>query len=662
MLAAEERPKMEWGEVPLEHLQMTSFPADTNANAVILFDYGEASFDADFAMKFTRHTRIKILKKAGFEKGTCVLNYYAGKHGEKVWDIEGLTTTLGPDGKTTQTELESKEIFEEKYSTNWRRVRFTLPALTEGCVIEYKYTRKSENPNYLPDWDFQTDEPVLWSEYFVKASVVFQYAVIKYGSNDYAISDTHHEKQSFLGVGGHSMMNVQIMHYARSNVEALRSEPYITTLDDYRARIKFQLTMITWPGERSVRYAESWPKLVNELLQDKHIGGVLSGSRTTRKFAEALTDTMKEPMLKMIALYDFVKGSIVWEDDGDFLAAQDVDDIFESKKGSSAEINLLLVAMLREAGIDADPVLTSTRGHGRITKVWPVFSNFNYLIARANVGGSSFLLDATDRYRPYTILPVRALNHEGLLLKAGPETWVPIQQEEKTREATIAKVSLAADGSLRGTVQMSFGNHRAFEERNAQAGKKEEDFVKHLLKSETSGIVADSFSISNRENITEPFVVDAKVSSVSCGQALNDFIYVNPMLFERTTENPFKLANRSFPVDMPYGISWTYRLTMTIPEGYVIKEYPPSYSTGLPMNGGSFRRSTEIQGNTFELMEHLEISQTFFEASKYQNIRLMYEQIVGHEAEQLVLAKYVPPAPVQASAPVTPVRASKKKK
>ena len=104
---------MEWGEVPLADLQMTSYPADTNATAVILFDYGEAAFDANYEMEFSRHTRIKILTKAGFDRGTCVLNYYAGKYGEKISHIKGLTTTLGPDGKPTQTEMDSKEIFEE---------------------------------------------------------------------------------------------------------------------------------------------------------------------------------------------------------------------------------------------------------------------------------------------------------------------------------------------------------------------------------------------------------------------------------------------------------------------------------------------------------------------------------------------------------------------
>jgi hypothetical protein len=242
------------------------------------------------------------------------------------------------------------------------------------------------------------------------------------------------------------------------------------------------------------------------------------------------------------------------------------------------------------------------------------------------------------------------------------ETWVPITQDQRARVTTIATVALAADGSLRGTIQKSFANHRAFEERTAQSGTKEEDYVKRLLKSETSGITADSFYISNKENIRELFIVDAKVSSPTCGQVLNEFIYVNPMLCERTMENPFKLATRSFPVDMPYGSSLIYKLTMTIPEGYVLKEYPQAYAIGLPNGGGSYRRAVEVKGNSIDMWVQLDNFQTFFEASKYQNIRAVYEQIVSHEGEQIVLAKYIPPSVPAATAPVAPTRSSKKKK
>jgi hypothetical protein len=483
---------------------------------------------------------------------------------------------------------------------------------------------------------------------------VYQYAVLSYGAEPYAIKDVHHETQPFISSMGHAMLDMQVLHYARSNVPALRTEPFITTLDDYRLKLIVQLAAITWPGQPTQPIFETWPKLVKEMLKHKHIGGVLSGTGTTRDLAHALADPLPQPLQKLTAIYDHIKGAIVWNGECDYGADRDLDDVLATKKGSCAEINLLLVSMLRTAGLDATPVLLSTRSHGKIQRLWPLYSNFDYVIAQVNAGGSSYLVDATDRQRPLSVLPTRALNHEGLLLMDGPESWVTIQPGLKSREATFVTASLAADGSLQGIMHKSFADYRAFGERSSIMGKKDDEYLKGLLRTETTGFGADSFFIAQRDSVDMPLSIDARISSVSAGQALDDFIYINPMLFERTMENPFKLATRSFPVDIPYGSQTTYKLEMKVPEGYVVKEVPKAFSTGLPSNGGSYTRSVEVTGNTIGMLIRLDLTETYIEPRQYQNIRQMFDQIVAREAEQIVLAKYVPPPPV-----VAPVKKKK---
>jgi hypothetical protein len=628
---------------------MTSFPSDTNTSAVILFDYGDATFSIDYDLCFTRHTRIKILKKAGFQWGNVVLGYFSGQHGEKIGKIDGLTSILEPDGTVRQIEMDSDAIFKEEVREDYVQIRFTLPALAEGCVIEYKYTRTSDNPHYLPDWDFQTTEPTLWSEYRAITPTVFRYAIVHFGDRNFAISETRLDDNPWRpnNYSGLTDKQAVLYHYARSNVPALREEPYITTLDDYRAKLMVQLSMVMWPGYAGQPILQSWPKLMEAMLKEDGVDDNLSGTKTTRNLAKALTDTITDPVNKIIAIYDFVRNTIVWNSENRLRASQDPDEVLETKKGNCAEINYLLVSMLRDAGIEAVPVLSSTRSHGKISKIWPLYTNFDYVIAHVKAGGSTFLLDATDRLRPYNVLPTRALNHEGLLLQEGPETWVPIEPGLKSREATSATVTLAEDGGIRGTIMRSFADYHAFHERVSLSGKKEEDYIKGLLHSETSGVVADSFSFVNRDDVKEPLIVNAHISAPTYAQVLDDFIYVNPMLSERTMENPFKLRKRSFPIDMPYGSQSTFKLDMTIPAGYVVKEVPPPFNTGLPLDGGSYSRVFEVDSQKVSMLVRMDITKTYIEASKYENIRLMFEQIVAREGEQIVLAKATPPPVVE---------------
>ena len=73
--AAEPDPPMKWGEIAREDLSMTSFPADSNANVVILCDFGDLSFDSQYDPYFTRHVRIKIFKPSGLDQANIQIAY-----------------------------------------------------------------------------------------------------------------------------------------------------------------------------------------------------------------------------------------------------------------------------------------------------------------------------------------------------------------------------------------------------------------------------------------------------------------------------------------------------------------------------------------------------------------------------------------------------------
>ena len=650
-------PVVEWGKVPMEHLSMQTFPQDSNAAAVVLFDLGTVRFNQDYDLVYHHYRRIKILKSAGFIWGTHEFSYYAEEGTQDVDELEGSTITLQPDGSVKTQELDDDAIFDEASGEGWHHVKFTLPSLTEGCVIEYRYTMVSKSPLYMPDWEFQLSEPVLWSEFNSKIPLTFTYGGAIQGYQRFLLNTSEDVRESFQTVGGIQMVPMRNSRMVLQNAPALRDEPFVTTLDDYRMKVSFQLQSVQWPGSKRRTFLDTWEKLRDEFLGHKRLGGQLGGFGAVRDEARSLTQGITDTLKRLEALYDFVRNSIVWNERYSPFVQKDIDDVLREKTGNCGEVNLLLTAMLREAGIRADPIMLSTRGHGKIQTWYPLSDQFNYLICRATVGGTAHFLDATDRFQPRGLLPRRALNHKGLLVDKGPVIWLDIVPAAPARTNVEGALAIRPDGHLAGTIEIRMDHYAGADERRSLASGKEEEYVKNRLRSELFGLTIDSSGILNRDNIAQPLILRTSISSDTYCQVLDDFIYVNPNIVDRLMENPLKATDRSFPMDFATGDDQLYSLSLTAPEGYQIREFPRDVTQYLPMSGGTYTRQTSVSENTIHMTVRYKRTHTLFEPRFYQGVRNFFQQVAADEAEQIVLQK-APPPPPQA----TPKDGAKRKK
>ena len=159
-------PPIKWGEIPRVDLEMKSYPQDTNATALILCNYGVTHINDEFNVEYSKIMRVKILNSNGFSWGTHSVEIYTKDGTERIYDIEGVTYNLDENGKVVESDLDDDDIFKEEVDDN-TRYRFTLPNLKAGSVVEIKYKIVAKSLYMVPDWTFQYDEPVLWSEYRV---------------------------------------------------------------------------------------------------------------------------------------------------------------------------------------------------------------------------------------------------------------------------------------------------------------------------------------------------------------------------------------------------------------------------------------------------------------------------------------------------------------
>ena len=180
-----------FGKISEEELNMTHYEPDTSATAVYLYMMGNTNFTynltlGEFGTESTYSYRIKILKSEGKKYADITIPFYVNSSmngtKEKITNIKATSYTL-VDGKVVESDLSKKYIFEEKGSGNWRVMKFSIPNVEEGSVIEYKYTQHSNDAFHLDSWSIQGGLPVQFAQYKVQIPEYFNYNMEMKGYN-----------------------------------------------------------------------------------------------------------------------------------------------------------------------------------------------------------------------------------------------------------------------------------------------------------------------------------------------------------------------------------------------------------------------------------------------------------------------------------------------
>ncbi|HTH58484.1 MAG TPA: DUF3857 domain-containing protein [Cyclobacteriaceae bacterium] len=642
-----QKPPEKFGDIPMEDMKMTVYPADSSAAAVVLFDYGRSFFNvpqdgsyqsvyknetlqqrtdgrraivdrgrAPIRFEFERHVRIKILKKEALGRANIRI---AISGSQRLNELRAATYNL-ENGKIVQTKMSNDGIFFENLTTNVTLVTFTLPNVKEGSVIEYVY---KPNSTLSLSWTFQGTIPTRRSEYWM---IVPDYLSFERKMQGFISLSEYEEKgEAYLG------QNAKKHHFVCNDVPAFKDEPFMTTDDDYISKIIFSIASIA--NQEAVA---SWEKLNTRLLENENFGVTLTKTDFLKEETEKVIAGLTEAPQKISRISDYVKKNYEWDKAKGYFPST-LKKIMEKKKGNSADLNFMLASMLIQAGFKVDMVLVSTRDHGLIRKFSPMPSQFNYVICSIRTPDRTYLLDATEKYLPYDALPARCLNGEGLVISAVNFGWIEIPA--KTKEKTIigADLSLTDAGVLQGKVAYSYDGYDALKFRKDYFEKGEEEYVKQFAGSKQWALNSKEFVDVNETDKLAKANYQISIKEHATNQG--DVIYLNPFIANQMTDNPFKSAMRLYPIDYGNKIEKVYNCKITIPEGFEIDEVPQSKVIGLPENGGRFTYNVVRLNNAINITSNFQINKTLFVPEEYQHLQEFYNQVIAKQAEQIVLKK-----------------------
>lgn len=620
----------------VSELQMNEYSKDREAEALVIYDKGVTKFrinsDYSRSVVFTRSTKIKIISEAGLEYAEIEIPVY--RHDniyETVEKIEAYAYNF-ENNSIRRTKLNNDQVYEEKVNDFWYRIKFAIPNVKSGTVIEYKYSHISQSKFTLPDWEFQNEIPTLYSEYVLYVNPFFEYIFLLQGASKFDTYTT--EESAGLPVQyGPTKYKEMINTFIMKDLPAFRDEEFISSKDDYIIKLHFQLAAYSDVYGGRAEIITTWPKLCDDLLKDQEFGKYIKSSAKQAKklFSyDKLTGLSDEE--KFNEIIQFVKSNFNWNEYRGYFASKSPGKFVSEKTGSAADINLFLCGMLLEAGLDARPVLISTRDHGKIRYDYPFAHFFNYVLVLVDLNGKNRLADATDSFCPDYLIPVNCINDRGLIIEKGSESWTTLTSDISSIRKYSFDIKLSPDiDSVLCNMKINSTNYEAMQLRKVYENKQQE-FENYLRERNLYPI--GTINVRNYKDVNQPF--DLKVKIEAPLERIGNKIYIAPFFEEPVSENPLKQKTRSYPIDMTYAKTKFFTSQIQIPEGYEVEYIPKD----LILEGTLVKieyRVTSIDDENLMVAGYYKFNKAIYDAEDYLNLKYYFGQIVKKFNERIVL-------------------------
>lgn len=651
--------KRELGNVTIEELSEKRHPVDSTAEAAVLFQKGEArleySQNEGFKLVTVVKTKIKIYKKEGYEHANFARRYYMFENVKELLNFSKANTYNLVGGKVEKTKLKGEGEFDERINKFWKQKKISMPNVKEGSIIEFEYTLTSPAINTIDEWEFQKDIPVNYSEYTTYIPEYYIYNPNLKGVISPKITTAKNRKEILITTkertGGNSgQMTVKTIftdekieyaetrtNYVLENVPGMKDESYVNNIKNYTASISHELAVRNIPNQEYISYATDWETITKKIYDSEDFGTELNKTGYFEDDLKILLAGLTTQEEKILTIFNFVKSKVKWNEYYGYQCDGGVKKAYRDGSGNVAEINLMLTAMLRYAGIEANPVLISTRSNG--IAFFPNRSAYNYVIAGVEFENNLVLLDATNKNAFPNVLPTRDLNWVGRMIrKNGTSASVDLMPKVISKDVVSLMATINKDGLIEGKLKEQYTDNLAFAFRTQYADLVNDSQLERIEKRH-KGLEIQDYELTNKTELDKPVAESYSFKHNNSVEIIGDKMYFSPLLFLALSENPFKQDTREYPIDFSYPNQERYIMNITIPDGYAVESLPKSVSIPMTDNSASLKYMLANTDNKIQLSMTLDINSAILPAEYYDELKAFYAEVVKKQTEKIVLKK-----------------------
>jgi hypothetical protein len=650
--------RFDFGRVSDNEVKEKSHPKDSDAAAAILYKKVNTKliYEERWFYLHEVEVRLKIYNPEGYKYATVDVPLYLaeGNIRETILNIRANTYNY-ENGNVERERLRNAGKFEEEYIENWNIYRFTLPSVKSGSVLEYTYQIKSPFIESLPEVKFQGLIPYNYVQYVTEIPHFFGYKIFQKGYEQLDMTQqakvdnvtlrqsTQNRSSRALGVGGATTGILEFTtvstKYTAQDVAAFKNESFVNNPNNYTSSLQYELSWAEVPGNNRTNYSQTWDDVAKSIYDNKRFGVELRETSYYEFEVAALVRNESDLLKRIDLILQFLKNKVKWNGRYGYFTREGVVNAYNTRSGNVAEINLMLTSMLRSAGLNANPVLLSTKSNGIALN--PTRTGFNYVICAVEINNQTILLDATEEFSGQNLLPERALNWYGRIIRNNYSTdEVNLMPSVLSRNIINLNVDVHEDGIIKGRVRNAYTDNLALEKRILYNKIGKNNYEEHL-ENVYQNLDILSVEIQNENDINNPFIETYSFNGKNSYDKIGGTIYLSPLFFFTTSTNPFIAEERKFPIDFSFPKSISTTVTINLPDGYSVDFLPDSSTTELPDNLGMFSLQLSQNENSIQVRYSYQMRSSMVSSEYYLYLKDFFNKIIEQQSQKIILKKDV---------------------
>ena len=614
-----------------------------DVGVVVLLDEATYSFEADGSQRTVSRLMYRIDEQSAVETNSQISAEWAPWHHDKPVLAARVVTKDGTvhvlDAKAV-TEAPARDSSLDIFSDN-RIVRAPLPAVAVGSVVEYTITTDGRTPiegagiaSYFP---FGQWVPVHRMRLVLDGPLSIQPRILNDAGIEPVIEDKDGRRR---------------MTFASGPAKKLENVESYLPFDQLGIPYVAFSTGTSWQ-----HIATGYAKIVDQQIAGSDLAKLVKSATAGAKTPHEITARLLAAIQKDIryAGVEIAEGSII---------PRTPATVLKNKYGDCKDKAVLLVAMLRQAGLTAHVALLRSGYDLDAHETLPGLTRFNHAIVRVDTPDGAIWVDPTDQFARAGELPIA--DQGRLALIASESTTALARTPELPSTAfryTETRLFNLGEHGKPPVVEITeiAGPYDASQRRwivNTAADELKKD-LEGYAKSYYFAKALDSFTTSDMHDLTKPFRLTLNIKEsgsgiVSNGEAsvalhpgglvnslpsvLRDWKEPQP---DDDPDDAPKPRVHDFVFPQPLVKEWTYRIVPPI--GYVARELPEAQNRKLGTATYTSEYNVEADGVVVAKLRvdsgKRRITAAEYEATRVAISKLIQEPQVNIGFEQIGQAK-----------------------
>lgn len=619
----------DWMPVTPAELHMTEEPKAPRAPAIYLYRQVDRDDNGSYEKVYVR---LKILTDEGRKYGNVEIPFNADR--EHIVSVEARS--IRPDGSIVPFDGKVYETTIVKaHGVRYFAKTFTLGDVQTGSIIEYRYTRRLD-PRLIFDshWILQGE---LFTRYGKYSLVKNQYFTLAWSWPEGLPDGSSNPEKK------HGRIELET-----HDVPAFVTEDYMPPENALKQRVDFVYS----ENGASTDAEHFWSHVSSSSYHD--VNDFIDHSRAMNAALATIVAAGDSADVKRRKIYERVQRirNLTFDEraESDESLRQktnsnhDAVDVWQHGYGSAEQITWLFLALARAAGMDADPVLVSTRDAYFFNASLENAGELDTNVVRVRDGGEELYFDPGVQYASFGLLPWSETGVTGLVLAKGGGGWVktPTPKAADSRIVHQAALRLTDHGALEGHVTVTYSGLEAlterFDERQEDALGRKRDLEKELQATIPSGARIELVNQPDWESSAPTLVAEFDISIPGWVTSAGSRWLMPAAVFGAADSRMFTHAERVHPIYISYPFRQDDDVSITLPEGFALATAPQP--TNLDLGAFVYRSGTEhTDAGGVHQTRAFAIEGFLIPVKFYDSVYRFFQTVRSQDEQQVVLVR-----------------------